>query len=214
MARQLTEAERWRIIGLFEGGKSNKEIAETFGVSHSTVSRTLKKFKDCGDLKHACGNGRPKKLTEAEITIIKNVKEKNPKTSLRKTSLEILHKEGKVVSYSTIRKWYNDNNIFAFSPIKKPLLSKKAISTREEHSKTFMFMDEDEVKSIIFSDESKINLFYSDGKSSVWREPGTGLLAKNLCPTVKHGGGQLWYGAVFPIMEQGNLFLSMEKWIA
>lgn len=35
-----------------------------------------------------------------------------------------------------------------------------------------MFLADDEIKSIIWSEESKINLFTSDGKIKVWREVG------------------------------------------
>ena len=50
---------------------------------------------------------------------------KKPKTSLRKLSIELQAKTNRKVSYSTIKKTLNDYNIRAFSPIKKPHLSKK-----------------------------------------------------------------------------------------
>ncbi|GFV27729.1 transposable element Tc1 transposase [Trichonephila clavipes] len=43
-------------------------------------------------------------------------------------------------------------------------------------------------KKVIFSDESKFNIFGSDGRRTVWRKPNTALDPKNLRPTVKHGG--------------------------
>ncbi|GFV93718.1 transposable element Tc1 transposase [Trichonephila clavipes] len=43
-------------------------------------------------------------------------------------------------------------------------------------------------KKVIFSDESKFNIFGSDGRRTVWRNPNTALNPKNLYPTVKHGG--------------------------
>ncbi|GFW22371.1 transposable element Tcb1 transposase [Trichonephila clavipes] len=42
-------------------------------------------------------------------------------------------------------------------------------------------------KKVIFSDESKFNIFGSDGRRTVWRKPNTVLDPKNLHPTVKHG---------------------------
>jgi DDE superfamily endonuclease len=41
---------------------------------------------------------------------------------------------------------------------------------------------------VIFSDECKFNLFYSDGIQRVWRKPGSRYEPKNLRPTVKYGG--------------------------
>ncbi|KAG0442729.1 Transposable element Tc1 transposase [Dictyocoela muelleri] len=67
-----------------------------------------------------------------------------------------------------------------------------------ELSKNYMVMHEEDIKTIIFSDESKFNLFYSDGKVSVWGEPGKGLELKNLSPTVKHGCESIMVWGCFP----------------
>ncbi|GFX47866.1 transposable element Tcb1 transposase [Trichonephila clavipes] len=42
---------------------------------------------------------------------------------------------------------------------------------------------------VIFSDETKFNIFGSDGRQYVWRKPNTELEKQHLIPTVKHGGG-------------------------
>jgi hypothetical protein len=47
-------------------------------------------------------------------------------------------------------------------------------------------------KTVLFSDESKFNIFGSDGPQYVWRKPKKKkkeLDPKNVIPTVKHGGG-------------------------
>ncbi|GBO40440.1 Transposable element Tcb1 transposase [Araneus ventricosus] len=52
-------------------------------------------------------------------------------------------------------------------------------------------------KNIIFVDESKYNIFGSDGKQKVWHTLNTALHIKNLLPTVKYGGGnQLVWGCM------------------
>ncbi|KAG0438720.1 Transposable element Tcb2 transposase [Dictyocoela muelleri] len=68
-----------------------------------------------------------------------------------------------------------------------------------------MFYDECDLKSIIFSDESKFNLFYSDGKVSVRRETGSGLKIYNITPTVKHGGGSIILWGCFSYYGFGKL---------
>ncbi len=47
-----------------------------------------------------------------------------------------------------------------------------------------------------FTDETKVNLFYSDGVHWVWRRPGEALKEECVVPTIKHGGGSvmLWGG--------------------
>ncbi len=44
---------------------------------------------------------------------------------------------------------------------------------------------------VLWSDETKINLFGSDGVKSVWRQPGEEYKDKCVLPTVKHGGGSV-----------------------
>lgn len=118
---------------------------------------------------------------------------------------ELQNKGGSKVSHSTIKLWLNKNSIYAFSPIKKPLLSKRNIAKRKAVSEEFMFLSDEEIKSIIFSDESKFNLFYSDGKVSVWRKAGEGLKPKNLIPTFKYGGGSIMVWGCFSYQGIGKL---------
>ena len=44
---------------------------------------------------------------------------------------------------------------------------------------------------VLWSDETKINLFGSDGVQHVWRRPGKEYQENCVLPTVKHGGGSI-----------------------
>ncbi len=44
---------------------------------------------------------------------------------------------------------------------------------------------------VLWSDETKINLFGSDGVKRVWRQPGEEYKDKGVLPTVKYGGGSV-----------------------
>ncbi len=44
---------------------------------------------------------------------------------------------------------------------------------------------------ILWSDETKINVFGSDGVKRVWRQAGEEYKDKCVLPTVKHGGGSV-----------------------
>ncbi len=44
---------------------------------------------------------------------------------------------------------------------------------------------------VLWSDETKINVFCSDGVKRVWRKPGEEYKDKCVLPTVKHGGGSV-----------------------
>ncbi|GBN23102.1 hypothetical protein AVEN_251870-1 [Araneus ventricosus] len=61
-------------------------------------------------------------------------------------------------------------------------------------------------ESVIFVDESKINIFGSDGRIGVWRKPNEELNPKNLLPTVEHGAGGIMVCGCFTASGVANLF--------
>ena len=52
---------------------------------------------------------------------------------------------------------------------------------------------------ILWSDETKIELFGLNSKRHVWRKPGTAHHLPNTIPTVKHGGGSIMLWGCFSV---------------
>jgi hypothetical protein len=75
--------------------------------------------------------------------------------------------------------------------IKKPLLSKKHKKARHEWAKAHKDWTKDDWRRVIFTDETKINVWGSDGCKYYWTSPGDPLQDHHLNLTVKHGGGSL-----------------------
>lgn len=46
-------------------------------------------------------------------------------------------------------------------------------------------------ENVIFTDETKINIIRSDGRTRVWRKTKTTFKLEHLSPTIKHGGGNV-----------------------
>ncbi|MGH0165707.1 UNVERIFIED_CONTAM: hypothetical protein FKN15_049940 [Acipenser sinensis] len=70
---------------------------------------------------------------------------------------------------------------------RKPLLKKTHIKSRLEFARRHVGDSETKWKKILWSDETKIELFGL--KANVWRKPNTAHHPENTIPTVKHGGG-------------------------
>jgi DDE superfamily endonuclease len=58
---------------------------------------------------------------------------------------------------------------------------------------------------VLFSDETKINLYSSDGRIKVWRKPKKALEDGNFVSTVKHGGGGVLLWGSMSSNGVGNL---------
>jgi transposase len=202
---QLKNTDISRALAFLETGMTQSEVAEKLGVNQSTISRIVKRYQKTGLLSHLCGNGRHRVADEIVTSLIKKKIKENAKTSLRKLAEKIRTEAGVDISKSTIKNVLNHHNLFAFSPIKKPLLKPHHINQRYLCAEQWLRLSKEELKTIIFSDESKFNLFYSDGKVSVWREPGTGLDPRHIAPTIKHGGASVMVWACFSYYGTGNL---------
>ena len=191
MAKQLSIKERIQIVTLSEEGWTVRRLANKFKVNISTISRTLKKANLNNQFSHLASNGRHSKCSPDVLMHILNENKKNSRASLRKISASFAMKPNKKISHTSIKKYLNENGKFAFSPIKNAFLTPRHIELRSDLAKEFVIMEESDHSRIIFSDECKFNLHYSDRKCSVWREHSKGLIRQHINPTIKHGGGSV-----------------------
>lgn len=95
----------------------------------------------------------------------------------------------KDVHPKTIRRTLHRAGYSARVARRKPHISEINKKKRIEFAKNFGNKPKEFWNNVLFSDESKFNLFRSDGRILVWRKPNTELEEKNLVSTVKHGGG-------------------------
>ncbi len=90
-------------------------------------------------------------------------------------------------------------------PRRKPLLKlahKKACKqfTEDNLAKSMNYWNH-----VLWSDESKVNLFDSDGVQYVWRRPGEEYQENCALPTVKHGGGSIMVWGCMTTAGTGEL---------
>ncbi len=79
----------------------------------------------------------------------------------------------------------------AASKKKKPAISEKNRKERLAFAKYHKNWTVEDWKTVIFSDETKINRFGSDGLTWSWCRDGESLQPRNVTETTKHGGGHL-----------------------
>ncbi len=99
-------------------------------------------------------------------------KKKNRCLRAASIALEVAEIEGQLVSAQTIRHTLQQVGLHGHRPRRKPLL-------KLAHKKACKQFTEDNLAKImnnwnhvLWSDESKVNLFDSDGVQHVWRRPG------------------------------------------
>jgi hypothetical protein len=95
---------------------------------------------------------------------------------------------------------------------KRPFLSKKHRRERMDFAITHQDWTVEDWKTVVWSDETKINRFGSDGRKWVWKRAGEGLSDRLVQGTQKYGGGSLmmwgcmlWEGVGYACKIDGKM---------
>lgn len=203
--KETTEAERKIILELHKQNKSYAEIGEIVKRSRFTICSIVKRFKDSSNLTSRPHTGRPRKLTAREESLLVRKIKRNPKITSSQVSAEIREEIGKEIHPKTVRRTLHRAGYKSRVARKKPLISKANQKKRLEFAKSYKDKPTDFWTNVVFSDESKFNIFQSDGRIRVWRKPNTELEKNNVVSTVKHGGGGVMVWGCMAAGGVGNL---------
>ncbi len=160
------------IVALHKDGVGYKKIAKTLKMRCSTVDKTIQWFIRTGSTQNRHRHGRPKKLSAHAQRHIQRLCLGNRRISGASISAEVEGVEGQPVSAQTMRRTLHQIDLHDCCPRGKPLLKmihKKVCKQFAEDKQT---KDTDYWNHVLWSDETKINLFGSDGVKRVWWQPG------------------------------------------
>jgi len=190
---QLSIEKRAQAIMMLEEGYTAREIASKIGCkSHATITRLKKKYEETGKVVNKPGAGRPRRLNvRDERNIVRRLLTNECSNAIEiQKSLKI--NDNVEVSSNTVRRALRRNGLVARVKRKKPLLSKKHREQRLRFAKRHKDWTVNDWSKIVWSDESKFQIFGSDGRQYCWKRPNEQLQDAHVNPTVKFGGGSIF----------------------
>lgn len=186
--KQLSKPDEKTIISLLRSGKSGREIHKLTGFGVGTISAIRKKH--CSDLPKSSG-GRPSVLSAHEARLIVRSITSGKIDTAPQARKVLQDSTNKTVSASTIRRSLKQTGMKSKVKTKKPLLTKKQERRRLQWAESHAEWTEDDWKRVIWSDETKINRYGSDGRQWTWAMEGEQLSSRLIKKTVKYGGGSV-----------------------
>lgn len=181
--------------------ESQRIVAEKYEVSRGAVQKILLKHQRLGTVADRPGRGRKRKSDHREDRkIIREIK-KNPSITIR----EIKEKLNLSISDRVIRRRIAENGLKSHFARKRPFISQINKKKRLKFARAHITKPLEFWKSVVWSDESKFELFNKKRRQRVWRRSGEALQDKHLQPTVKHGGGNIMVWGCFSWFGVGNL---------
>lgn len=182
---KIKPQDKNNIKHLFEKGMSQRSISKKLKIPKSTVGLHMKKMK----LKRNDTGGRLKILSERDEIFCAKQMTSGKTSTVVQLSKELKKSFGISAGRNTISRSLKNRGVMSGEKKKKPLLSQKNIKERLQFAKAHQDWTEDDWNRVIFSDETKINRFNSDGRTWFWSRDPSALTKQSVQQTVKHGGG-------------------------
>ncbi|GFV43210.1 transposable element Tcb1 transposase [Trichonephila clavipes] len=193
------------IIQLRNEGLTYRAIGIQLNINLFTVRSVVKKFNETGSTEKKVRSGWPGIFSAREKrSIIKEVK-KNSKISAPQLAKDVASTSLETFSVQTIRNVLHEESYYGREARKKPFISERNRRKRLDFVKSHVNLSDEFWNAVIFSNESKFNIFGSDGLQYVWRKPNTELEKQYLTSTVKHGGGSVLVWGCMAANEVGKL---------
>ena len=184
----LSAAQCNYILSLLDSGHSACQISSSTGLHLSTISRLRRKH--CPYLKKPTG-GRPPKLSEADTRYAQHLISSRKAENASQITQILKEITNQSLTSQTTRNHLKEAGLKAAVKAKKPLLTKRHRRERLDFALAHQDWTVEDWKTVVWSDETKINRLGSDGRIWVWKKPGEGLSDRLVKETKKFGGGSL-----------------------
>lgn len=202
---QISCEKRAQVIILHKQGYSNRQIATIVQISEKGVRTAIKRFSTTGVNTDRQRSGRPKVTSEREDKFIAITSKRLRTLTAPDIRAELNTSRDNVVSVTTVQRRLRQVGLSGCVAIRKPFLRTVNKVKRLNWAKEHRNWTEDDWKKVLWSDESKFELFGCKRRVFVRRRPTEKMLPQCIQPTVKHGGGTVMVWGCFAGDTVGDL---------
>ena len=199
--KEHTRQVRDTVVKKFKAGFGYKKISQALNIPRSTVQAIILKWKEYQTTANLPRPGRPSKLSAHTRRRLIRDAAKRPMITLdelQRSTAEV----GDSVHRTTISRILHKSGLYGRVARRKPFL-------KDIHKKCCLKFATshlgDTPKKVLWSDETKIELFGNNAKRYVWRKSNTAHHPEHTIPTVKHGGGSIMVWACFSSAGTGKM---------
>ena len=150
------------VINLYLKGDSQREIAKML-LSRTTVQSIIKNYKNTKCIGNLFGRGRKPKTTSTTDRLIQRKLKLDRRKSARTVTSELEKDLGILIGESTVKRREHEVGLFDRVARKKPYVNRINRLKHLKYAKEMLRKPLDFWDTIVWSDESKFNLFGSNG---------------------------------------------------
>ena len=158
---ETTVEERKIIINLHNECKSSSEISRIVSRPRSTIKGIIDRYGSRKRVQNNTMSGRPRKLNQYNDRIIVRLIKKNPTLSACEITNELINGLSANISTSTVRNYLRTHGYHGRVARRKYFINEQSRKKRLEFGKTHRNTSMDCWNRVIFTNESKYNIFGS-----------------------------------------------------
>ncbi|KAI4899494.1 hypothetical protein NFI96_000370 [Prochilodus magdalenae] len=202
--RELCKDIRDKIVDLHKARMGYRTIGKQLGEKATTVGAIIRKWKKCKITDNLPRSGAPCKISPRGASMILRKVRNEPRIT-RQDLVNDLNRAGTTVSKKTISNTLRRQGLKSCSARKVPFLKPTHVKARLKFANDHLNDPEEEWEKVMWSDETKIELFGLNSTRHVWRKKNDEYNPKNTIPTVKHGDGNIILWGCFSAKGTGRL---------
>nr|CAH7720244.1 unnamed protein product [Callosobruchus chinensis] len=158
MARnELSPFDRSRIIALWQEGLSRHHIANRLNVVRSTVTRTIRRYEETGEVNSRSRTSRPTVSTRREDRYIAQLARRERSVTVPVLISQFQRTFNRVISTATISRRVLASGLRCKRPLRVPLLTANH-TTRLQWARAHQDWLLPQWRNVLFSDESRFGL--------------------------------------------------------
>ena len=203
-SKELSEKLREKIMIAHKSGEGCKKIAQRFDVDVSTVRQIVYKWRYFKTTTTLLRNGRARKTSSRTARQLVVEVPKNPRVTSRELQSSLARADIHVHRF-TMRRTLVQVGLHGKVARKNLLLKTKHCAARLKFAKTHLDKTFNHWQKVLWTNETKIELFSHNERRYVWRKPKTAFEERNLLPTVKHGEGSIMVWGCLAVSGTGKL---------
>ncbi|PIO54236.1 transposase [Teladorsagia circumcincta] len=195
---ETSESTRKAIVNMKEAGMKGATIARILKIPERTVSSILSRFRERGTVTNKPRSGRPRLTSIRQDRRIVRLSLADPSLTCVDIAAKFNASNGNI-SRRTVGRRLSAVGLNGRRPAKKPLIRFKNRKARVEFACRHLHWTSSDWSKVLFSGESKFNLFGSDGIKYVRRPSVERFNPRYIKATVKHNGGSVMVSGAFSL---------------
>ncbi len=210
--KELSKDTRDKIVDLHKAGMGYRTIGKQLGEKATTVGAIIRKRKKFKMTVNLPRTGATCKISPRGVSMMLRKVRDQPRTT-REDLINDLKRAGTTVSTVTISNTLHRYGLKSCSARKVPLLKPPHVQAHPKFAKDHLDDPEEAWEEVMWSDETKIELFGINSTRRVWRKKKDEYNPKNTIPTVKHGVETSCFWFAFLQREQDDCTVLRGGWM-